>query len=331
MPEQRKYRLCGFGNAIVDIFVQAEDHHLTTLALDKGSMRLVDHQEQTDLLGRLGGHIEDKVSGGSVANSVAAFAQLGGPAALIATLGDDEWGSFYVEECGSMGIAFEGVRYADGTTGTCLSVVTPDAERTMRTCLAASSRLGPEHASEEVLRNSEWLFVEGYPFSNPERGQRAALQAVRVGKQQGAKVALTCSDAWVIEGNREALMEALQGVDLLFANEIEAMTLTHTSEIEAAYQRLRELVPAIAVTRGPLGAWVSYQGQDVRVPSPAVAAIDATGAGDMFAGSFLYGLTHGLSVEDAALRACFMASRIITQVGARFREGARVHWDMFSR
>lgn len=327
MEKQRPYRLCGLGNAIVDIFVRAEDDHLRRLSIEKGSMRLVEHPEQAQLLMQLGGAIETKVSGGSVANSVAAFAELGGAAALIAVLGDDEWGSFYVDQCASLGIAFEGARAGEGSTGTCLSMVTPDAERTMRTCLAASALLGPEHIREEVLEKTEWLFVEGYPFSNPERGQRAALSAIKEGKRRGAKIALTCSDAWVIEANRAALEEALPSVDLLFANEIEAMTLTNAPDCQEAFERLSATLPGVAVTRGPLGAWVRFEGEEVRVTSPTVTAVDATGAGDMFAGSLLYGITHGLSLETAARRACFMASRVITTLGARFPEGARAHWD----
>lgn len=327
MAQQRPFRLCGFGNAIVDIVVRADDGHLERLALEKGSMRLVEHAQQAELILALGGQIETKVSGGSVANSVAAFAELGGSAALIAVLGNDEWGGFFLDECESAGIAFAGARAEEGMTGTCLSMVTPDAERTMRTCLSASALLGPEHVREDILAKTEWLFVEGYPFSNPERGRRGILAAMREGKQQGAKVALTCSDAWVIEGSRSAFEEALGFTDLLFANEIEAMTLTNTSDPEAAFEGISSRVPAAAITCGSRGAWVRFCGEEVRVPSPTVSAIDATGAGDMFAGAFLYGITHGLSLEDAARRACFMASRVITQVGARFREGARLHWD----
>lgn len=327
MSEKRTFRVCGFGNAIVDIFVRAEDHHLDGLSLEKGTMRLVEQSEQAALLERLGGRIETRSTGGSVANSIAAFAQLGGPAALMAVLGGDEWGRFYVEECDAMGVTFAGAQVEEGATGTCLSMVTPDAERTMRTCLAASGLLGPEHVREDVLGESEWLFVEGYPFSNPDRGQRGALAAVQAAKRRGARVALTCSDAWVIEGNRDALLEALSVVDLLFANEIEAMTLTQTTSVEEAFRQLKGMVPGAAVTRGAQGAWVWFGGEEVRVASPSVEAVDATGAGDMFAGALLYGLTHGYSLEEAALRACFMASRIITQVGARFSEGTRDHWD----
>ncbi len=328
MNNTRPYRLCGFGNAIVDIFVRAQDEHLSTLSLEKGSMRLVDQSEQAGLIERLGGQIETKVSGGSVANSVAAFAQLGGSAALMAVLGDDDWGRFYVDECGSMGVSFVGARVGAGTTGTCLSMVTPDAERTMRTCLAASALLSPEHVREEVLSDSEWIFVEGYPFANPDFGRPATLAAVKAGKRLGTKVALTCSDAWVIESCREPLLEAIESVDFLFANEIEAMTLTGVSDCEEAFNRLCRMVPGVALTRGAQGAWVWYNKEEVRVPSPEVVAVDATGAGDMFAGAFLYGITHGLSLENAALRACSMASRVITQMGARFSGGARQHWDL---
>jgi len=327
MSEERTFRLCGFGNAIVDIFVRAEDHHLDSFALEKGTMRLVEEVDQLSLLENLGGHIETKATGGSVANSVAAFAQLGGSAALMAVVGSDAWGRFYVDECDAMGVTFAGTQVTEGSTGTCLSMVTPDAERTMRTCLAASGLLGPEHVREDILAKSEWVFVEGYSFTDPERGQRGALKAVKMAKQRGARVALTCSEAWVIEGNRAALLEAIADADLIFANEIEALTLTGAATCEEAFVRLREMVPGVAVTRGAEGAWVYFGGEEVRVASPAVDAVDATGAGDMFAGALLYGLTHGYSLEEAARRACFMASRIITQMGARFLDGTRNHWD----
>jgi sugar/nucleoside kinase (ribokinase family) len=324
---ERPYRVCGFGNAIVDIFIKAHDGHLEELSIDKGTMRLVEHHEQAHLLDRLGGKIEAKASGGSVANSLAAFAQLGGAAALIAVLGDDDWGNFYVEEFSELGIQFEGGRAKDQATATCLSIVTPDAERSMRTCLSASALLGPEHVKGDVLGKSDWIFIEGYPFANPEKGRKGALEAIEKAKQSGVKIALSCSESWVIEHNRETFENILQYVDLLFANEAEALTLTQTQNIEDAFQNLKMSIPGVAITRGPNGAWIRWNGEEARVPSPSVEAIDTTGAGDMFAGAFLYGIIHGIPLNEAASRACFLASKVISQMGARFVEGARIHWD----
>jgi sugar/nucleoside kinase (ribokinase family) len=326
-----RYKVCGVGNAIVDVFVNAEDSHLDELQLEKGSMRLVEHPEQNQLLKSLGGAIKGRVSGGSVANSVVAFAQLGGDAALIAAVGDDDLGAFYVQECEEIGISFYGTAHSQGVTGTCLSIITPDAERTMRTCLASSALLGASHIKDEVIAKSDWIFLEGYPLTNPSHGQQATTRALSAAKKAGAKLAFTCSESWVISSQRAAVMDAVQSSDLIFANELEAITLTETDSLDAALRAIKNLVPAAAVTLGPKGAWVWFGGEESMVPSPSVVPVDLTGAGDMFAGSFLFGITHELSAKESARRACFMATRVITQIGARLADGARVHWEELLR
>src|SRR5688572_5796750 len=213
-------------------------------------MRLVDLQDQTILLNKYQQHEPKLVSGGSVANSIIAFSQLGGDAAFIGCVGDDRYGLFYASEFEELGIDIGNPIIVNEATGTCVCIVTPDAERTMRTCLAVSSHLAARHVEERRIKNSEWLFVEGYVFANPETGQPAIREAVRVAKSNGTKVAITCSDAFVIHVFGEALRQAIEHADLLFCNQTEACALAQTATAEEAFRKLKGTIPSLVVTGG---------------------------------------------------------------------------------
>src|SRR5262249_36596452 len=178
----KEFKLCGLGNAIVDIFLELSDEEFASLGFERGSMRLVDLAEQKALLDRYRNHEPKLVSGGSVANSIIAFSQLGGSAAFIGCVGDDRYGLFYSSEFEELGIDIGNPIIVNESTGTCICVITPDAERTMRTCLAVSSHLSAHHVDETRIQNSEWLFIEGYVFANPETGQTAVREAIRLAK-----------------------------------------------------------------------------------------------------------------------------------------------------
>src|SRR5262249_44181490 len=203
----KEFKLCGLGNAIVDIFLEVSDTEFASLGFERGSMRLVEPAEQLTLLQRYQKHDPRLVSGGSVANSVIAFSQLGGPAAFIGCVGDDRYGLFYSSEFEELGIDIGNPIIVNESTSTCLCLITPDAERTMRTCLAVSSHLSAHHVEERLIENSEWLFVEGYVFANPNTGQTAIREAMRFAKKHGTKVAITCSDAFVPQVFGEPLNE----------------------------------------------------------------------------------------------------------------------------
>src|SRR6266566_3709465 len=167
----KEFKLCGLGNALVDIFLAVSDSEFASLGFDRGGMRLVDLDEQKMLLDRYKTHEPKLVSGGSVANSIIAFSQLGGQAAFIGCVGDDRYGLFYASEFEELGIDIGHPIIVNETTGTSVCVITPDAERTMRTCLAVSSHLAAKHVDETRIARSEWLFIEGYVFANPQTGQ----------------------------------------------------------------------------------------------------------------------------------------------------------------
>jgi sugar/nucleoside kinase (ribokinase family) len=323
---KKEYQLCGLGNAIVDIFVEVDEREFAELGFERGSMRLVEVDEQKRLLAAFQKSEPRLVSGGSVANSTIAFSQLGGDAAFIGCVGDDRYGLFYAGEFEELNIGIGSPVIYGETTGTCVVLITPDAERTMRTCLAVSSHLAAKHVDAERIKKSEWLFIEGYVFANPATGQTAIAEAIKIAKSHGVKVAVTCSDAFIPQVFGGPLREALANTDLLFANETEACSLTGATTAVEAFAKLKQIVPNAVVTDGPRGAHIRYQGTEAHVPSFACEPKDLTGAGDMFAGAYLYGLTHGEAPAAAARAACFLAMKVITQVGARLHHGARQFW-----
>jgi sugar/nucleoside kinase (ribokinase family) len=197
----------------------------------------------------------------------------------------------------------------------------------MRTCLGVASHLAARHVNEQRIKDSEWLFIEGYVFANPDTGQTAILEAIRVAKQHGTKIALTCSDAFVPQVFAAPFNSALQHAELLFCNETEACSITGGSDAEDAFKKLKGSVPSVVVTNGPHGAYIRYGGIEAHVPAFPSEPKDLTGAGDMFAGSFLYGITHGIPADDAARAASFLSHKVISQVGARLHQGTRQFWD----
>ncbi len=323
----RDFHVCGLGNAIVDIFLELTEEEFAELGFEKATMRLVEAEEQKRLIDHFQRREPRLVSGGSVANSVIALSQLGGRAAFIGCVGDDRYGLHYAAEFEELGIEMGASVLVGETTGTCVCIITPDAERTMRTCLAVSSRLADRHVKADTIAGSEWLFIEGYVFANPSTGQSAIREGLRAAKANGVKVAVTCSDAFVPNVFGDAFHAALQSTDLLFCNAAEAQAVARAGSAEEAFARLKDVVPAVVVTDGPNGSFIRYGGREYHAPAFPCEPKDLTGAGDMFAGSFLYGVTHGVPPDRAARAANFMAMKVITQVGARLHHGARLFYE----
>ena len=323
----KEFQICGLGNAVVDIFLEISEAEFAQLGFERGGMRLVDHGEQKLLLERYQKHEPKLVSGGSVANSIIAFSQLGGQAAFIGCVGDDRYGLFYANEFEELGIDIGNPIIVNEATGTCVCIITPDAERTMRTCLAVSSHLSAKHIDAERVKNSDWLFIEGYVFANPDTGQKAIREAIRIAKENGTKVAITCSDAFVVNVFGDALRDALKSTDLFFCNETEACAVTGAATAEQAFEKLNGNIASVVVTNGPNGAYVRHGGVSTHVPAFPTEPKDLTGAGDMFAGAFLYGITHGVSAENAARAGSFLSHKVISQVGARLHHGTKTFWE----
>jgi sugar/nucleoside kinase (ribokinase family) len=319
--------VCGVCNGLVDIFADISERELIDLGYEKGTMRLVEVAEQRDLLDRVGSQNPVMRSGGSVANSLITVAQLGGAGALFCHLGDDEYGRFFRDECSNLGVRIP-VPLAKGhSTGTCVALLTPDAERTMRTSLGASVSLAADHITGDVISASRWLFVEGYVFSNSDGGRAAISEAIKVARGADTKVAITCSEAWVVNAFGGPLQEALEHAHLVFANEEESSALSGSSDILTSGRKLKDRFPHVVLTAGPRGAYIWWEGEELHVPAFPCQPRDLTGAGDTFAGSFLYGITRGLTPSDAAHRACYLARHVIEQVGARLTGDVKSMWN----
>jgi sugar/nucleoside kinase (ribokinase family) len=319
--------VAGVCNAIVDIFADVSHEDFAPLGFEKGTMRLVDTAEQERLLEHVRAKTPIMRSGGSVANSLIAIAQLGGKSAICCRLGDDYYGAFYRNECSALGMRVPAELIPQAATGTCVVLVTPDAERTMRTSLGASTGLAAEHIHAPTIAESKWLFVEGYVFSNSDEGRAAIKESIRVARESDTKVAVTCSEAWVVNAFGEHLHEALESAHLVFCNEEESKALANTSSVEEAGKVLKERFPHVVITAGARGAFLWWEGEAIHVPAFPCEPRDLTGAGDMFAGAFLYGISHGLKPYDAAHRACFLARQVISQVGARLDGDVRQIWQ----
>jgi sugar/nucleoside kinase (ribokinase family) len=323
----KEFKLCGLGNALVDIFLEVSDEEFRALGFERGTMRLVDHAEQKLLLDRYQSHEPRMASGGSVANSIIAFSQLGGSAAFLGCVGDDRYGLFYSSEFEELGIDIGNPIIVNESTGTSVCIITPDAERTMRTSLGVASHLSARHVEERLIRNSEWVFIEGYVFANPDTGQTAIREAVRLARQHGTKIAITCSDAFVPQVFGDALNQALEHTDLFFCNESEACAIAKASNGAEAFNKLKGRLPSLVVTNGPHGAYIRHNGLEAHVPSFPTEPKDLTGAGDMFAGAFLYGITHGIPPITAARAANYLSHKVIMQIGARLHHGTKQFWD----
>jgi sugar/nucleoside kinase (ribokinase family) len=258
---------------------------------------------------------------------VIGLSQLGGKAAFIGCVGDDRYGLHYAEEFTQLSIDLGNPVLVGKTTGTCVAIITPDAERTMRTSLAVSSELAAKHVDAARIAASEWLFIEGYVFANADTGQHAIREAIKVAKAAGTKVALTCSDAFIPQVFGDVFKEALAQSDLLFCNAPEAMAVTGTTSSDDAFKALESMVQSSVVTDGPAGAFVRFGGKTAHVPACPCQPKDLTGAGDMFAGAFLYGITSGVEPALAAKGANYMSMKVITQVGARLHHGAKDFWN----
>jgi sugar/nucleoside kinase (ribokinase family) len=318
----------GVCNGIVDIFTDISEQELSTLGYEKGTMRLVEAADQKELLLRVGAKNPVMRSGGSVANSMITIAQLGGTSAVCCHLADDEYGRFYRDECLSLGMKVPVPLSKDHATGTCVVLLTPDAERTMRTALGASLSLAPQHVDPKIIADSHWLFVEGYVFSNSDAGRDAIKESIRVARESNTKIAVTCSEAWVVNAFGEHLNAALDQTHLIFANEEESFALSGAKDVVEAGRKLKDRFPHVVITAGPRGAYMWWEGEELHTPAFPCEPRDLTGAGDTFAGSFLYGVTKGLKPQDAAHRACFLARHVIGQVGARLTGDVKSLWGL---
>jgi len=314
------YDVYGVGNALVDIQAQVSDAVLERLGFQKGIMTLVDPDVQERVLGELDGEPTNRCSGGSAGNTVIGVADFGGKAAYAAKIGNDPLGEFYLDDMRRMGVKIEVPPSNEGTTGTCVVLITEDAQRTMLTSLGVSSTLGPDDVDEAEIRKAKYVYVEGYLFTG-DSTKAAALKAIELAKANDIKVAFTVSDPFLISLFRDEFLALIEGpVDLLFCNLEESRALTGLDDpIECAHE-IHQHSENVALTLGDKGSILMHDGQAIPIEGVETKAIDTTGAGDMYAAGLLYGITNGLTWQQSGHLASHAAARIVSQLGARMNE-----------
>lgn len=309
--------LVGIGNAIVDVIASCDDGFLDEVGLSKGAMTLVDEAQAEAIYAKMGPGME--MSGGSVGNSMAGFASLGGRGAYIGKVRDDQLGSVFGHDLRAQGVGFDCKPATSGpSTARCLVLVTHDAQRTMATYLGACVDLGPDDLDEDKIAEAKVTYLEGYLF-DPPHAKAAFRKAAGVARRAGREVALSLSDAFCVARHRDDFADFIANdVDVLFANESEITAMAQTDDVFQAIAWLRGRVKCAAVTRSEKGA-VVLSGDDVVAVSvdPVDRLIDTTGAGDLFAAGFLFGHVRGMSPEQCARLGGVCAAEVISHYGAR--------------
>ncbi len=318
---QKKYNVYGVGNAIVDIVTEVDHDFFESNEIEKGVMTLVDEDRQDVLVKAIDMKKSQVSGGGSAANTIVALSQFGGKGFYSLLVAKDEMGKFFLDDLKRNGVSTSIVHETcpEGITGKCLVMTSPDAQRTMNTFLGISSLLGPENLNEEAIKDSAYVYLEGYLVASPQ-GLEALKAAKRIAEKNNVHTALTFSDASMVK-YFSTQMEEIVGasVDLLFCNEEEAMIFTGTDNLMDAREKLKGAAKRFAITLGANGALI-YDGDTfIQIEPYSVRAIDTNGAGDMFAGAFMYGITNGHSYAEAGKLASLASSRVVSQFGPRLQ------------
>lgn len=312
-----KYDVYGIGNAIMDYEIQTSDEFLKTFNVEKGLMTLVEEDRQKELVAAIFGQIKKRQSGGSAANSMIALAQFGGKGFYSCKVANDEDGVHYKQEMDALGVDTNLGELPEGTTGKCLVMITPDAERTMNTYLGITENLSVDEIDEEALSQAKYIYIEGYLVSSPT-GIVAIKKVKELARKYGVKISYTFSDPAMVKFFNAQSHEAVAGgIDLLFANEEEARTFTGQTNAEEAFETLKQYAKQFVMTRSEKGAWIFDGEKKLEIAGHDVKAIDTTGAGDLFAGAFLYGMTNGLTPQEAGDLASLSSAKVVTQFGPR--------------
>lgn len=319
MGVDRRYLVYGVGNGIVDKQVKVTDVELEELHLSKGYMELADQTEQARILSYLGNRESELHAGGSAANTIVGIAQMGGAAAYACSLAADELGSHYAEDFDRLGIHLTGKPKLSEQTGLCLILVTPDGERTMKTCLGASAQLSPRDIDEEAIAQSQWLYLEGYLLAG-DATREASFHALDLARKHDTRVAYSFSDGFLVEAFGEHLRKIVKEyADLVFANELEAAAYTGKRDPETSLKAILQDCDNVCVTCSENGSYIHYQGATHYVPAFPTHAVDMTGAGDMYAAGVMYGLSTQADAEHAARLGSRTASYVVSQMGARLK------------
>ena len=307
----------GIGNALVDVISHEGDDFVDRLGVPKGAMTLIDEARATEIYDAMGAAIE--ISGGSAANTIVGVAALGGTAQYLGKVRNDQLGAVFAHDIRATGVRYEIAPAPAGpSTGCCLIVVTPDAQRTMNTYLGASVHLDPSDVDVEAIRSAKVLYLEGYLFDPPEAQEAFRLAATHA-NDAGRTVALTLSDGFCVDRHRDAFLDMVEHhVDLLFANEAEILSLYQTDSFDEAAERVRHHGAVAALTRSEHGSVIVTENDTITVPAhPIDELVDTTGAGDLYAAGFLFGYSRGVDLATCGALGSLAAAEVISHIGAR--------------
>ncbi len=314
----KPYQVVGIGNALVDVIAPVEEAFLDENGVQKGVMQLIDTGRAVELYARMGPARE--VSGGSAANTIAGLALLGARTAYVGKVKDDQLGAIFAHDLRATGAHYATPKAPAGhphETGRCMVLVTDDGERSMNTYLGLSEFLAPDDIDLDLMAEAEWLFLEGYRFDGPD-SHAAFAKAIRAARTAGGKVAITLSDPFCVERHREAFRRMVrEDVDLLVANQHELVSLYQTGDLAAAMDAAEAEIPVTACTVGAEGAHVIAGGARLHTHAVATEVVDVTGAGDLYAAGFLYGLVSGADWLSCARMGAVAAAEVISHIGAR--------------
>ena len=314
----KDFQIVGIGNAMVDILARCDDRFLADTGVEKGIMQLIDMPRAVELYARIGPARE--VSGGSAANTIAVIAALGGRTAYVGKVKDDQLGQIFAHDMRAQGAVYETAFAAKDTadeTGRCIVLVTPDGERSMNTYLGVTEFLEPSDIEPGQMAQAEWIYLEGYRFDGPD-SHAAFAKGINACKGHGGKVSLTLSDPFCVERHRDAFRLMIrEDIDLLFCNRAELLSMYRTEDFEAALAQAAAEVEILACTDSENGAHILSGGERWAVPATRVEMVDATGAGDAFAGAFLWGLAEGHPLDICGRMGCVAAGSVITHIGPR--------------
>lgn len=315
----KKYQIYGMGNALVDIVTEVSDAFIAEHKIEKGLMTLVDEERQVELVSAIDVQSADRQCGGSAANTIIGASQFGARCYYSCKVANDEWGEFYLKDLAANGVdtTLTNDTLSEGITGKCLVMTTDDAERTMNTFLGITATYAPSDIDEDALAESEYLYIEGYLVTGDD--SRVAMKTAKsFAEGNGVKTSITLSDPFVAQVFKDQMREVIgNGVDLLFCNEEEALSFTNTSSISDAKEALKKIAKTFAITLGAKGALVFDGENEASIEPYPTQALDTNGAGDMFAGAFLYGITNGMDFAQAGKLASLASSKVVSKFGPR--------------
>lgn len=315
---KKKYQVVGIGNAMVDILSHVEDGFLAENGVDKGIMQLIDMDRAVELYGHMGPAQE--ISGGSAANTIAGIAAIGGKTAYVGKIKDDQLGAIFAHDLRAQGADYEtplAGKDHSHETGRCMVLVTPDGERSLNTYLGVSEFLGPDDIDEKMMASAEWLYLEGYRFDGPD-SKAAFAKAIAACAGAGGRVSLTLSDPFCVERHKEDFRTIIRDhVDLLFCNVHEMQAMYPADTLDASLELAAAEIDIVVCTASEHGAYVLSDGTREHAHAISTDIVDATGAGDLFAAGFLYGLTQGFDRLTCARMGNVAAAEVISHIGAR--------------